>query len=79
MTHMSQGYESGTPASCCTPSRTSPSRSSRLASRTATPGGSPLTPCASSCSRGSPRTRTSTWSSTATCSTPRSSSRRTRP
>jgi acyl-[acyl-carrier-protein] desaturase len=67
MDHMSTGYTAQ-----------HDDRSWPPASRTATPGRSPATRSATSCSPGSRPTRTCTWSSTGTCSAPRSSSTRAR-
>ena len=65
MEHTIAGYDSGDK----TPLRRWPtcrSRNSRRGSRTGTPAGPPAAPSPINCWRGSRRTRTCTWSSTAT-------------
>ena len=66
MEHMTAGYDSGDKTAAAGASPTCRSRSWRPGSRTATPARPPATRSPSSCSPGSPPTRTCTWSSTAT-------------
>ena len=72
MTQLQQGYDHDA-RTRSTGSPTSRSRSWRRASRTATPAATRTTPSPTGSWSGSPPTRTSTWSSTATSSPPRSS------